>query len=269
MKLLDGADLAEYIKERQAGQIRSLRQQHHIKPKLAVVQTKDDPVIDMYVRMKRGYGSDILVDVDVFKIAQTEAADLIERLNQDESVSGIIVQLPLEDADQTDELLRNISAIKDVDGLGDKSEFTPATALAIDWLLAGYNVDLKNKKIVVVGNGRLVGKPLAKLWRSSGLDVMVCDRQTKDLARELNDADVIVTATGVPDLIKSSMIKPGATVVDAGTATDKGKVVGDLSSDVRQRDDLTITPEKGGVGPLTVAALFDNVLRAAFDKVKN
>lgn len=263
MKLLSGAELAGYIKERQARQVRALRQSDHIQPRLAVIQTIDDPVIDTYVRLKRRYGSDILVDVDVYKINQIEAITTIQKLNQDKSIHGIIVQLPLENMQQADEILNSVAVSKDVDGLGADATLTAATPLAIDWLLAGYNVNLKEKKIVLVGNGRLVGAPLAKLWRASGLNVTVCDDKTKDLAKEVQAADIIVTATGVPGLIKSSMIKPDAVVVDAGTAAEHGKVVGDVAPDVRQRNDVTITPEKGGVGPLTIAALFDNVIRAA------
>ena len=135
--------------------------------------------------------------------------------------------------------------------------------MAINWLLVGYNVELFEKKIVIVGNGRLVGAPLSKLWKNSGLDVLVCNSKTSDLTGVLKEADIIVTATGVPGIVKSDMIHSGAVVVDAGTASEYGKIVGDLAADVRERQDLTITPLKGGVGPLTVTALFDNVINAA------
>jgi methylenetetrahydrofolate dehydrogenase (NADP+)/methenyltetrahydrofolate cyclohydrolase len=152
---------------------------------------------------------------------------------------------------------------KDVDGLGKEAILTPATAMAIDWLIAGYNVELRAKKIAIVGNGRLVGAPLAKLWKQSGLDVTVYDDTTEDLPSAVRASEVIVTATGTPSLITAEMLQPGAVVVDAGTAAEHGKIVGDLAADVRLRDDLILTPEKGGVGPLTVTALFDNVIRAA------
>ena len=139
--------------------------------------------------------------------------------------------------------------------------------VAIDWLVAGYNVTLRDRKIAIVGNGRLVGAPLAKLWLGAGLDVSVYDDSTTNLQEPLRAADVIVTATGVPGLIKSSMISPGKVVVDAGTASENGVIVGDVAADVRERNDLTITPEKGGVGPLTIAALFDAVMTAARNTV--
>ena len=263
MRLLDGAELAGFVKERQAKQVRNLRQAHQIQPKLAIVQTKDDPVINTYVRLKKRYGEDILVDVDIHVIDQSEALDTIRTLNDDDSVHGIIVQLPLSDPSQTEMIVNAIVAGKDVDALGAQAVFDPATPTAISWLLAGYNVGLERKKIVVVGHGRLVGAPLVKMWRNSGLDVTVADKSTENIEGVIKSADVVVTAVGIPGLIKSSMLQPDAVVVDAAVASEDGKLVGDLEDSVRERDDLTITPTKGGVGPLTVAALFDNVIRAA------
>jgi methylenetetrahydrofolate dehydrogenase (NADP+)/methenyltetrahydrofolate cyclohydrolase len=135
--------------------------------------------------------------------------------------------------------------------------------MAINWLLAGYNVNLAQKHIVLVGEGRLVGAPLAKMWRNSGYDVTVVSEPTDELASIVQQADIVVTATGVAGLITSEMLRPETVVVDAGTASEGGKIVGDVSADVRDRHDLTITPEKGGVGPLTICALFDNVIRSA------
>lgn len=263
MKILDGSELAGYIKERQLKQVRALRLSWRVIPRLAIVHTSDNPTIDTYMRLKREYGEDITVEVDVCKPTDSELLNQIQLLNKDENVHGIIIQLPLADPSQTDDAVNAVSPEKDVDGLGKNSVFVPATAMAIDWLLAGYNVELYGKKIAIVGNGRLVGAPLAKLWKSAGLDVSVCDSKTIDLANVINPSEVIVTATGVPGLITSEMIRSGATVVDAGTAAEHGKIVGDLADDIRERQDLTITPVKGGVGPLTVAALFDNVILAA------
>lgn len=263
MRILDGRELADFIKERQARQVRGLRQALNVFPKLAIIQTIDDPVIDTYVRLKQSYGEDIQVDVEVHKVVQAELISTIETLNDDETVHGIIIQLPLSDDTQTDEAVNAVAPEKDVDGLGENAVHTPATAMAIDWLLAGYNVDIKNKSIAIVGNGRLVGAPLARLWASMGLDVTVYDDSTDDLVSGLRRAGIVVTATGVPGVVHSAMLQPNAVVVDAGTAAEHGKIVGDLARDVRERNDLTITPEKGGVGPLTVTALFDNVIQAA------
>jgi len=263
MRILNGREIADYMEERQARQVRALRQANHVAPKLAIILTTDNPVIASYVRMKQHYGEDILIDTDIHQTDATGIMALIDELNTDTSVHGIIVQLPLADGIDIDEVVNKVAPEKDVDGLGADAQWTPATAMAIDWLLAGYNVDLKNKQIAIVGNGRLVGKPLNALWTGMGLTPNVYDDQTVDLPGEIRKADLIVTATGVPGLITSQMIKPSAVVVDAGTASENGKIVGDVAADVRERTDLTITPEKGGVGPLTVTALFDNVIRAA------
>ncbi|MGH7157074.1 MAG: tetrahydrofolate dehydrogenase/cyclohydrolase catalytic domain-containing protein [Candidatus Saccharimonadales bacterium] len=262
MKLLNGTELAGFIKQQHAGQVRAL-QASKIYPKLAIVQAKDDPVINTYVRLKNEYGSDIGVAVDVHKVGQSEIPELLNKLTTDESVHGIIIQLPLPDPSKTDEMVNLVDPKKDVDALGEKSEFEPATPMAILWLLSGYNIDLAGRKILLIGRGKLVGAPLEKMLRDSGHDVVVIDREIPDLANHTKEADVIITATGSPAILYPDMIKQGAVVVDAGVASEEGKTVGDLASEVYQRDDLTITPEKGGVGPLTVSALFENVIRAA------
>ncbi len=263
MKILNGSELAGYVKERQAKQVRALRQSWRVFPCLAIVYTSDNPTIETYMRLKREYGEDIGAKVDIYKPSDDELLQQIERLNNDKNVHGIIVQLPLNNSRQIDDAVNAVVGEKDVDGLGGNAIFIPATAMAINWLLTGYNVKLDDKKIAIVGNGRLVGAPLAKMWRDSDLDVSVYDSKTENLAEALKTADVIITATGVPGLIVSGMIKQGAVVVDAGTAAEHGKIVGDLAEDVRTRDDLTVTPIKGGVGPLTVSALFDNVILSA------
>jgi methylenetetrahydrofolate dehydrogenase (NADP+)/methenyltetrahydrofolate cyclohydrolase len=263
VRILNGKELSEYITERQARQIRHLRQEFKVFPKLAIVQTIDSPVIDSYVRLKQNYAEDILAEVVVHKIDQADLIATIQTLNEDDSVHGIIIQLPLADTSETEEAVNTVLPAKDVDGLGEDAILTPATAMAIDWLLAGYNVDLKGRTIAIVGNGRLVGAPLSRLWASAGLNVNVYDDTTENLASEVRKAQIIVTATGVPGLITTQMIQPGAVVVDAGTASENGKIVGDVAGNVRERSDLTITPEKGGVGPLTVTALFDNLIQAA------
>jgi methylenetetrahydrofolate dehydrogenase (NADP+) / methenyltetrahydrofolate cyclohydrolase len=263
MKLLNGSELAGFIKERQAKQVRGLRQAHGVNPRLAIVQAKDDPVINTYVRLKQRYGRDILVDVDVHRVAQVDIPSLVNQLNGDPSVHGIIIQLPLEQTDHTDEIVRLVRPAKDVDGLGSVEYFEPATPMAIMWLLAGYNIDLQGKRVLLIGRGKLVGAPLEQRLIASDVDVDVVDRSTENLAQHTLEADVIITAAGSPALLYSNMVKDGAVVVDAGVASEDGKTVGDVAPELYERDDLTLTPAKGGVGPLTVCALFDNVVRAA------
>ena len=272
------------------------------------------------MRLKSSYGSDILVDVEVLTIGQSEAIDVIKKLNKDDTVHGIIVQIPLPDTSQTNEILNTVAPEKDVDGLRDSSApwplhadeaqgsgekrtkrtsgtesesrsqtdtairrepaglaglssqqggvvygsgFDAPTPMAINWLLTGYNVELQGRKIVIVGHGRLVGKPLAKMWQHSGFDVTIVDKKVADLKEITRHADVLVCATGVPGLITSGMVNPEAAIVDAGVATDSNGLVGDVAASVRNLPNITITPEKGGVGPLTVCALFENVIQAA------
>lgn len=262
MKSLNGGELAAYIKQRQLHQVRGLRQAHGIVPKLAIVVTVDNPIIDVYMRLKKAYGADILVDVDVHRVQQTEVKELLNTLSNDETVQAVIVQLPLEDPSETDEIVNLVAPEKDVDALSKDAQFDPATPMAIMWLLSGYNVELKGKRVLLIGRGKLVGAPLEKMLIASGIDVHIADRQTPDLAAETLEADVIITAAGSPAILFPDMIKQGAVVVDAGVASEDGKTVGDVAPEVYDRDDLTITPVKGGVGPLTVCALFENVIRA-------
>lgn len=263
MKILNGSDLASYIQERQLGQVRALRQAHGVIPRLAIVRTNPDPIVDSYMRLKQNYGNNIGIEVDVHTIDQSEALATIAKLNDDPSVHGIIVQIPLPNPKQTDEILNAVIGTKDVDGLATQTSFDAPTPVAINWLLAGYNIDLRAKNLVIVGHGRLVGKPLAKIWGTSNLQVTIADKATDNLAELTSQADVLVCATGVPGLITASMVKPEAIIVDAGVATDSNGLIGDVAGDVRELPNIIITPEKGGVGPLTVCALFDNVIRSA------
>lgn len=265
MKTLYGSELVDFIKVRQLKQVRGLRQAERIVPRLAIVCCGEvSPVIAAYVRLKKAYADDILLEVDEYRETIDTAADRLQQLAHDDAVHGIILQLPIMPTDRTDELLQLIPPHKDVDGLVSGSHFTPATPTAITWLLHGYGINLADKRIALVGNGKLVGAPLAALWREAGYNLTVFEEgDGKDLAAELPQYEIIVSATGVPGLITDDMIAPRAVVVDAGTASEDGVIKGDVAADVRQRSDISITPEKGGVGPLTIAALCDNVITAA------
>lgn len=257
MKELNGRELADFIKERQAHQVRHLRAIKKF-PKLVIFYDNDSPVIQKYMSLKERYGADIKIDVEIRKLSKESAQDEIVAAAKDNAVSGIIVQLPLAECDMS--ILDFIPTEKDVDGL--RGERDTATAMAIHWLLTGYGIELPNLKLAIVGHGKLVGAPLEKMWRESNYDVTVFDKG--DSLDSLKDFDVIVTATGVPGLIKSDMLREKAVVVDAGTASEGGVIKGDVADEVREtRDDLIITPRIGGVGPLTVAMLFENVIRAA------
>lgn len=263
MKSLNGSELAGFIKERQAKQVRALRQADKVVPKLAIILCNDSLVSKKYIELKLAYGADILIDVELHEVKQNETKALIEKLNTDDKIHGIIVQLPLNNPEETEEILNTVSPNKDVDGLGYKSIFESATPMAIMWLLAGYDIDLNGKNIAIIGRGRLVGMPLKKMLDSSGIKAQVIHSQTESPQEIMLNADVIITAVGKPGIITSDMISPNCVVVDAAVASENGELKGDLAEDVYGREDLTLTPKKGGVGPLTVCALFDNVIRAA------
>ncbi len=262
MSLLGSKELVLSIKERQAKKVAELKQRG-IQPKLAIVLTVDHPAIQAYTRMKKKYGAGLGAEVDIHTIAQDDAPALINKLNSDDSVHAIIVQLPIERPEETEDLVGLVAPHKDVDGLGPNPEFEPATPLAILWLLEGHHVNLHNKKVLLVGRGKLVGRPLKRMLEDDGVDVSVAHSQTPDVKAETLKADVIITATGRPGIITSGMVKAGTVLVDAGVAGEQGKTVGDVAPELYGREDIDITPTKGGVGPLTVCALFENTIKAA------
>lgn len=267
MKILDGRELAGFVKERQAHEVRMLRGQG-IRPALLIIRDSDNPVITKYVNLKKQYGEDIGINVIDQRVSGIEEAiSTIKKANSDKEISGMIVQLPLTDVSRTDEVVNLIAPEKDVDGLNKSTpdaerKFDSATATAINWLLTGYNIELVGKKIAIVGRGRLVGAPLERMWKNSGLNVTTF-HQGDDLTK-LVEYDIIVSATGVPHLVSDDMIAPGTVLVDAGTASEGGVLVGDIDDSLRERKDLAaITPKTGGVGPLTVGVLFEDVIKAA------
>lgn len=259
MKSLNGAELAGYIKENQAHLAWSLRAQK-VQPKLVIIRNSKSPVIEKYVSLKKQYGEDIGVEVEDW--LREDLAQAVNEANTRPDVHAVIVQLPLEGEQDVDAIVNQIAPEKDVDGLSARSDFDSATATAINWLLTGYNIDLTKEKIALVGHGRLIGGPLEKMWKNSGYDVTTFTRGDDLMA--LKKYDLIVTATGVPHLLKPEMIKTGAILVDAGTTSEDGVLVGDIDDSMRGRNDLAaITPKIGGVGPLTVTALFEHTLIAA------
>lgn len=259
MKILNGKELAGFIKERQAHQVRAMSK----KPKLLIIRDSDNPVIMKYVNLKIKYGEDIGVIVEDYYAKNSE--DIKQKIltaNSDDTISGIILQLPIVEKDKTEDLTNLIAPSKDVDGLSSSGDYDSATATAINWLLAGYDIKLEGKKIAIVGRGKLVGTPLYKMYTDSNYQVDIFHRG--DDLTKLKQYDIIITATGVPGLISNSLVSSGSCIVDAGTASEKGVLKGDVSDEVRARTDLAaITPRLGGVGPLTVTCLFDHVISAA------
>ncbi len=258
--LVYGKPVVESLREEQARRIK----ESGTTPKLAIIQSGNNLASSTYIKMKKAYGESIGARVDHIHAGDStgELIPLIKQLNEDDSVNGIIVQLPLPDMSITDEVVGTIALEKDVDGLTGKSSFYSATAMAVINLLDFYGVELKGTKVAMVGYGRLVGKPLTKLLQDRQADVTVCDVKTPDTGAVTRASTVVVSATGKAGLIKPDMVTDGTFIVDVGTAEDKGSIVGDVDPELLENDTLKITPARGGIGPITVAMLFEQLLKA-------
>lgn len=258
--ILSSKALVTAKKARLTDQIKQLAQ----KPKLLIIRDNPDPVIQKYVNLKKRFGGEIGALVEDFDASELDFDKLkikLQTANQDRTIDGIIIQLPLSDKSHTDELCNIVAPEKDVDGLGPDSKFLPATVKAILDLLDFYKIDLNQQKIAVVGRGKLVGAPLLKELKRRNLQPELFHRGNN--LNQLHDFSLIITATGVPGLITPKMVARDTVLVDAGTASEKGVLRGDLDPLLYQRTDLAaITPKIGGVGPATVTCLFENLLSA-------
>ena len=245
---------------------------------LAIVQVGDRPDSNSYINQKKIFGEKMGAKIWHLRFAedvgQTEVIKEIKLLNDDPEIQGIIVQLPLPEGWDKKEVINNIASEKDVDGLtennqhkfysGDTEAFVPATARGVMTMLDFYNISLAGKKAVVVGRSELVGKPIAQLLRMRGAEVEVCHRQTVDVPTVTSTADILVVAAGNPKMIKANFVKEGAVVVDVGmNKTEDGHLCGDVDFEAVKDKVLAISPVPGGVGPLTVLSLFENLLIAS------
>jgi methylenetetrahydrofolate dehydrogenase (NADP+)/methenyltetrahydrofolate cyclohydrolase len=268
LKFLSGSDLAPYIKSRQQKRIRSLNQASKINPHLAIVSANPgNKAIQTYIKYKKIYADQIGVQCSIFELDQSELEPKLAQLVKDPKVHGIILQLPLQDPAPTEDLLSLIPPQKDVDGLGPESKMQPATAKAILWLLAAYNIEPSKLNTLIIGKGKLVGEPLFKLLASSTpaeqLKVLDATNTKAELQQALDWADVVITATGSTGLLKLSNLHADQVIIDAGTSESNGRLTGDLDPKVYQDPptlSLKLTPTIGGVGPLTIACLFENLL---------
>ena len=235
-----------------------------IQPFLAVILVGDDPASVLYTRKKEEKAQSLGIGFKLYSypasVSQADLLLLIDNLNHDVSVHGIIIQLPLPQGFDTAELLSQISKEKDVDGLN--GGLVPPAAGAVLELLNFYKIDLTNKKVVLVGRGKLVGGPLEDILTQRNIDLTVCDSKTVDLKEETLKAKVIISAVGKPNLITKEMVGSEAIVIDAGTAESNGSTIGDLSPSVYNYVQ-SYSPVPGGIGPITVAKLLKNVVEAA------
>jgi methylenetetrahydrofolate dehydrogenase (NADP+)/methenyltetrahydrofolate cyclohydrolase len=231
---------------------------------LAVVLVGEDPASQTFVKIKQKFGEAIGVEVSVREydgvITTEELIEIIEKLNDDSRFAGIIVQLPLPAHIDTDQVIAAITPIKDVDALGSGSSFAPPTVRVIEEVFKSINLDPAGRPALVIGQGRLVGRPAAVYLAQAGAEVTAADQDTTDLKAKCLVTDIIVTGTGRAGLITSDMIKPGAVLVDFGTSRPADKILGDIDPTCADRASF-FTPTPGGTGPVTVAMLFANLLR--------
>ena len=258
---ISGKEIADQKELSQTQRVELLRNTGII-PKLVIIQTMDSPVIDVYVRVKKKFAEKIDVLVEHLTISTNEDLEkTIARVNSDINIHGVIIQLPLKQNLDQDKILNLIAKNKDVDGLSTDSTYIPPTAQAVLWLMEKHVGNFAEKKIALVGKGRLVGAPLLSLFQSKNIYPYVFTKG--DNLSKLLDYDVIISATGVPGLILNTYVQSGSFLLDAGTAEENGSIHGDASDELYEREDIHITPTKGGVGILTVRALFENVIQAA------
>ncbi len=248
-----------------------------VTPGLAVVLVGEDPASRVYVSMKEKACQDVGIFSDEYKLpAETSEADLlalIEKLNKDRKIHGILVQLPLPKHINTEKVLEAISPDKDADGFHPynvgrlvigKPLFQPCTPYGIMVMLKETGVDLAGKEVVVVGRSNIVGKPVAFMCLQQNATVTLCHSKTRDLAAKVGMADVLIAAVGVPEMIKGSWIKEGAVVIDVGVnRVGEKKLVGDVEYAAAAERASAITPVPGGVGPMTITMLLYNTVESA------
>ncbi len=274
--ILDGKTLSQKIREELKAEVESIVSSGGRRPGLAVVLVGDDPASEVYVKNKINACKRVGIESFFYKLERStlteELLEVIAELNAREEVDGILVQLPLPSQIDQREVILAISPEKDVDGFHPENMgklvasmedgFIPCTPLGIDLLLSHYGIDVKGKDVVIVGAGFIVGRPLSllMLWRDA--TVTVCHIHTKDLKKHTLGADILISATGVPGLIKSDMVREGAVVVDVGITKVDGRIVGDVDFEAVKEKVSAITPVPGGVGPMTVTGLLMNTMKA-------
>jgi methylenetetrahydrofolate dehydrogenase (NADP+)/methenyltetrahydrofolate cyclohydrolase len=276
-KLIDGKALAATIRQEIAAEIKIRSAEGFRQPGLAVILVGDDPASDIYVRNKRQACIDVGIKSIYHRLpsstSETELIDLIATLNEDETVDGILLQLPLPDDIDSNLVLECIRPDKDVDGfhaynLGRLAQRRPAlrpcTPYGVMILLDSIGTSYKNKHAVIVGASNIVGRPMALELLLAGCTITVCHRFTENLAEYVQQADILVSAAGKPGIVKGEWIKPGAIVVDVGiNRLADGTLTGDIEFKEARERASWITPVPGGVGPMTVATLLKNTLQAA------
>ena len=282
-KLIDGKKFADNLCNKIAEEVTKLKDKN-ITPGLAVVRVEGDPASAIYVNMKAKKTKEVGM-YSVTKIldkntSQDDLLKVVEELNNDKSINGILVQLPLPKQINADSVINTINPDKDVDGFHaintgrlwtNIDSLVPCTPLGCKMLLLDELKDLTGKKAIIVGRSNIVGKPMASLLISENCTVTIAHSKTENLKDEVKKSDIVIAAVGVPEMIKGSWIKPGATVIDVGInriKNGKKKLVGDVEFSEAEKIAGAITPVPGGVGPMTIACLLHNTLIATCRKNK-
>jgi methylenetetrahydrofolate dehydrogenase (NADP+)/methenyltetrahydrofolate cyclohydrolase len=284
VQIIDGRKAAQTMREAIAAQVNQIKKSHTIIPALAVILVGEDPASEVYVRNKEKAAHSVgMNSIQIKLVAETSEEDLIRKiseLNSDKNIHGILVQLPLPRHISASKVIHAIDPRKDVDGFhilnvgklsigdigGSNGAMVPCTPLGCMNLLKSVKGEnLKGLKVLVIGTSNIVGRPLTRLLMLESCTVTVANRSTKDLTAEAIQADVIISAAGVPNLIKANMVKKGAVIIDVGinriiNSDGSSKLVGDVDFENVKNVASAITPVPGGVGPMTIAYLLQNTL---------
>ncbi len=274
-KILDGKQIAKDYRQGLQDQVEALKEKGFT-PKLSVILVGNDGASQSYVRSKKKAAEKIGMISEIVHLEETateeEVLNELNRLNNDDSVSGILVQVPLPKQVSEQKILEAINPEKDVDGFHpinigklyiDEQTFVPCTPLGIMEILKHADIDLEGKNAVVIGRSHIVGQPVSKLLLQKNASVTILHSRSKDMASYLKDADVIVSAVGKPGLVTKDVAKEGAVIIDVGNTPDEnGKLKGDVDYDAVKEIAGAITPVPGGVGPLTITMVLNNTLLA-------
>ncbi|HDJ2039233.1 TPA: bifunctional methylenetetrahydrofolate dehydrogenase/methenyltetrahydrofolate cyclohydrolase FolD [Staphylococcus aureus] len=274
-KILDGKQIAKDYRQGLQDQVEALKEKGFT-PKLSVILVGNDGASQNYVRSKKKAAEKIGMISEIVHLEETateeEVLNELNRLNNDDSVSGILVQVPLPKQVSEQKILEAINPEKDVDGFHpinigklyiDEQTFVPCTPLGIMEILKHADIDLEGKNAVVIGRSHIVGQPVSKLLLQKNASVTILHSRSKDMASYLKDADVIVSAVGKPGLVTKDVVKEGAVIIDVGNTPDEnGKLKGDVDYDAVKEIAGAITPVPGGVGPLTITMVLNNTLLA-------
>lgn len=282
-KIISGKDLSVKLKAEMAEQVKTFPETYGRVPHLVVILVGEDPASQSYVKGKAKVSEVVgIKNTTILKpadISEAELLGLIDQLNADDTVDGILVQLPLPDHISEDKVIAAISKDKDVDGfhplnvaaLWMKQPCTvPCTPEGIIRMLEEANVEIKGKRAVVIGRSQIVGLPVSKLLLDRNATVTICHSRTKDLAAVTREAEILVVAIGRPKFVTKDMVAPGAVVIDVGVNRDPetGKLCGDVDYDAVEPIASVITPVPGGVGPMTITCLMQNTIKLFLRKMQ-